>query len=471
MENHDITTVRKTWFIQSREGKLEDYYNTDLKSDILGTGAFASVVKATTKEGHQPRAIKILRKEKITDKDKFKAEIEILKRLDHPNVIKIFETFEDARNVYIVMEICKGGEVFDRILSKGRFTESEARKVFIDMIHALNYCHANGVCHRDLKPENFLYLDQSEDSHIKIIDFGLAKIFKSSDKDGEKTPMTSRVGTSYYISPEVLAGNYDESCDIWSAGVILYILLSGYPPFNGNTDLKIIEKVKKCAYSLETAEWKKVSESAKDLIKKMLCKPESRLTAAEILKHEWMLQAASANEEPLSLDYQSLKNFTNAQRLKKVALSVIASQLSEEEINELAEQFTKLDVNGDGVLTFEEMEAGLKGVDGKSRDEILRVIDTIDTDRNGTINYTEFVAAAMERSIYLRQDRLIDTFKLLDKDGNGKITAEELKEVLGNDPSFKHGIEYYKEMIKEADQNGDGTIDYGEFLDMMKKNK
>jgi len=203
----------------------------------------------------------------------------------------------------------------------------------------------------------------------------------------------------------------------------------------------------------------------------MLCKPESRLTAAEILKHEWMLQAASANEEPLSLDYQSLKNFTNAQRLKKVALSVIASQLSEEEINELAEQFTKLDVNGDGVLTFEEMEAGLKGVDGKSRDEILRVIDTIDTDRNGTINYTEFVAAAMERSIYLRQDRLIDTFKLLDKDGNGKITAEELKEVLGNDPSFKHGIEYYKEMIKEADQNGDGTIDYGEFLDMMKKNK
>jgi len=143
------------------------------------------------------------------------------------------------------MEICKGGEVFDRILSKGRFTESEARKVFIDMIHALNYCHANGVCHRDLKPENFLYLDQSEDSHIKIIDFGLAKIFKSSDKDGEKTPMTSRVGTSYYISPEVLAGNYDESCDIWSAGVILYILLSGYPPFNGNTDLKIIEKVKK----------------------------------------------------------------------------------------------------------------------------------------------------------------------------------------------------------------------------------
>jgi len=203
----------------------------------------------------------------------------------------------------------------------------------------------------------------------------------------------------------------------------------------------------------------------------MLCKPEVRLTAAEVLKHEWMLQEASANEEPLSLDYQSLKNFKNAQKLKKVALSVIASQLSEEEINELAEQFTKLDVNGDGVLTFEEMENGLRGVDGKSRDEILKVIDTIDTDRNGTINYTEFVAAAMEKNVYLRQDRLIDTFKLLDKDGNGKITAEELKEVLGNDPSFKHGIEYYEEMIKEADQNGDGTIDYSEFLDMMKKNK
>lgn len=164
-----------------------------------------------------------------------------MRNLDHPNIIKLYETFEDSRNIYLVMEICEGGELFDRIIDKGQFSETEARVIFTQMIQAINYCHSNGIAHRDLKPENFLFLTKAEDSPIKVIDFGLSKHF---DEKGGHSAMTTRAGTPYYISPEVLSGNYDESCDIWSSGVILYILLSGVPPFGGDSDPEILEAVK-----------------------------------------------------------------------------------------------------------------------------------------------------------------------------------------------------------------------------------
>jgi len=246
-------------------------------------------------------------------------------------------------------------------------------------------------------------------------------------------------------------------------------MLCGYPPFNGSTDMKIIERVKKCAYNFESPEWKGVSEQAMDLIKSLLCKPANRLKAGEVLKHPWMLQEASLEELPLNLNYQLLQNFTNAERLKKVALTVIASKMSEDEIKGLSEQFTKLDKNGDGVLTFEEMKAGLHEIKDKFGGELYKVFESIDTDKNGTINYTEFVAAAMEKSTYLKEDKLLDAFKVFDKDRNGKITAEELRDILGNDPAFQHNLEFYEGMIKEADLNGDGEIDYEEFVSLMSR--
>ena len=167
---------------------------------------------------------------------------------DHPNIIKLYEVYEDNRYIYLIMECCSGGELFDRILdrinSKNLYTEKQACHIFKQMVSAICYCHSQKICHRDLKPENLLFLNSSEDSPLKVIDFGLSKIFT---KDNHK--MTTKVGTAYYVSPEVLAGDYDEKCDVWSAGVILYILLTGEPPFNGANDNEIYKRIQAKKYN------------------------------------------------------------------------------------------------------------------------------------------------------------------------------------------------------------------------------
>jgi len=183
--------------------------------------------------------------------------------------------------------------------------------------------------------------------------------------------MTTRAGTLYYVSPEVLLGKYDELCDVWSLGVVLYVLLSGFPPFSGDNDLEIMKAVKKAEYNFDSSEWDNVSKEAKNLITKLLCKPETRYKAGEILKHPWMTAKDTSNmEKPLSLNYDNLKNFRNAAKLKKAALTYIASQLSEKEISHISKLFLQLDKNGDGVLTFEEVKEGLKELPPESAKEI-----------------------------------------------------------------------------------------------------
>jgi len=280
--------------------------------------------------------------------------------------------------------------------------------------------------------------------------------------------MSTKVGTPYYIAPEVLQGNYDESCDIWSAGVLLYILLCGYPPFYGKNDNMILASVKKGTYDFEGKEWKTVSNNAKELIKKMICAPEKRLTAEQVLQHEWM--KVSDKKDSLAINYNTLKSFVAAERLKKVALVYIATQLSGTEIQELAKLFQKLDTNGDGVLSLEEMQTGLRGLANKSKD-IEEIMKSLDTDKSGEIDYTEFIAATMETNMYLKDERLIAAFKMFDKDGDGRITADELMAVLEKEDEVKHDKSYYESMIQEADKNGDGVIDYGEFIEMMGYNK
>eukprot|EP01017_Pseudomicrothorax_dubius_P031206 TRINITY_DN395_c0_g1_i1.p1 TRINITY_DN395_c0_g1~~TRINITY_DN395_c0_g1_i1.p1 ORF type:complete len:456 (-),score=148.35 TRINITY_DN395_c0_g1_i1:194-1561(-) len=441
--------IKRQWFIQTRPGRVTDYYEyTD--RDALGAGTYGSVFKATLKGSNQVRAVKVIPKAKVKNQERFRTEIEIMKFLDHPSIIKLYETFEDEKNVYLIMEVCNGGELFDRIIAKGRFVESYARTVFKQIIRSINFCHANKISHRDLKPENFIFLSKDDESPIKLIDFGLSKFFgdptapnveeaKTTGPAGgvqrraRKSQMQTKAGTPYYIAPEVLTGNYDETCDIWSCGVILYILLCGYPPFYGDTDGQILDSVKKGSYNFEGEEWATVSEGAKDLIRKMLTKADKRPRAEEVLKHPWVTFVDERERATLpQLNFEHLKKFQSHSQLKKATLTFIASQLGEPEISHLRKLFERLDFNGDGVLTFDELKTGISKLNEKTEREIQAVLDGIDTDKNHYINYTEFLAAAIESTIYLKEDKLKQAFSIFDRDNDGKISVRDLQEVLSS---------------------------------------
>ena len=221
-------------------------------------------------------AIKSIRKS-IVKVEVLKRELEILKEVNHPNIIRLIEIHEEKKWIHIIMELCTGGSLFDRIAAntqedKGPFPEKDAAKLVRDMLSAIAYCHdVKHIVHRDLKPENFLYLTPSEDSPIKIIDFGLSR------HDTALGIMTTKVGTPYYVSPEVLNCEYTKSCDIWSIGVLAYVILCGYPPFEGFSEKEIFDRIRIGRFEFPSPEWDDISEDAKDFIKSILKKnPKER---------------------------------------------------------------------------------------------------------------------------------------------------------------------------------------------------
>lgn len=211
-------------------------------------------------------------------------ETSIMIQLDHANIVKLFEVFKDEQSFYLVSEFCDGGELFEKIRHINCLSESVVAQYMQQILSAIMYCHSNGIVHRDLKPENILFDSNKDNPTLKIIDFGCsAKL----NRNGEK--LNRRIGTPFYVAPEVLAANYNEKCDIWSIGVILYILLCGYPPFSGKNELDVLQKVKKGIYKFDTDDWVKVSIQAKDLIRRMLMyDPEERISALEAYNHPWI---------------------------------------------------------------------------------------------------------------------------------------------------------------------------------------
>uniref|UniRef100_A0A1J3FI39 non-specific serine/threonine protein kinase n=1 Tax=Noccaea caerulescens TaxID=107243 RepID=A0A1J3FI39_NOCCA len=443
---------------------IRDLYTLSRK---LGQGQFGTTYLCTEIATGVDYACKSISKRKLISKEDVedvRREIQIMHHLaGHGNIVTIKGAYEDSLYVHIVMELCAGGELFDRIIQRGHYSERKAAELTKIIVGVVEACHSLGVMHRDLKPENFLLVNKDDDFSLKAIDFGLSVFFKPGQI------FTDVVGSPYYVAPEVLLKRYGPEADVWTAGVILYILLSGVPPFWAETQQGIFDAVLKGYIDFESDPWPVISDSAKDLIRRMLSsKPAERLTAHEVLRHPWICENGVAPDRPLDPAVLSrLKQFSAMNKLKKMALKVIAESLSEEEIAGLREMFQAMDTDNSGAITFDELKAGLRKYGSTLKDtEIHDLMDAADVDNSGTIDYSEFIAATIHLNKLEREEHLVAAFQYFDKDGSGYITIDELQQAC-----VEHSMTdvFLEDIIKEVDQNNDGKIDYGEFVEMMQK--
>lgn len=434
----------------------------------LGRGEFGVTYLAIDVETGEKFACKSISKKKLKtdiDIEDVRREVEIMKSLPkHVNIVSIKDTYEDDNAVHIVMELCEGGELFDRIVAKGHYTERAAAVVMRTIVEVVQACHRHGVIHRDLKPENFLLANKKEASPLKAIDFGLSIFFKPGQRFSEI------VGSPYYMAPEVLKRNYGPEIDVWSAGVILYILLCGVPPFWAETEQGVAQAIIRSVVDFKRDPWPKVSDSAKDLVKKMLDPdPKKRLTAEQVLEHPWLQNASGAPNVSLGETVKArLKQFSVMNKLKKRALRVIADHLSDEEVNGLKEAFEIMDINKRGKIDLGEFRTGLQKLGHPmAEDDLLVLMEVADVDGDGALNYGEFVAVAVHLRKMGIEEHLHKAFTFFDRNQSGFIEIEELRDALSDDDGSKNE-EVINAIMHDVDTDKDGCISYEEFAAMMK---
>ncbi|KAH7512471.1 calcium-dependent protein kinase 32 [Ziziphus jujuba] len=435
----------------------------------LGRGEFGITYLCTDKGTGDKFACKSISKKKLrtaVDIDDVRREVEIMKHMPkHPNIVSLKDTYEDENAVHLVMELCEGGELFDRIVARGHYTERAAAAVTKTIVEVVQVCHKNGVMHRDLKPENFLFGNKKETAPLKAIDFGLSVFFKPGER------FTEIVGSPYYMAPEVLKRNYGPEVDVWSAGVILYILLCGVPPFWAETEQGVAQAIIRSVVDFKRDPWPKVSDNAKDLVKKMLDPdPKRRLTAQEVLDHPWLQNAKKAPNVSLGETVKArLKQFSVMNKLKKKALKVIAEHLSVEEVAGIKEGFKLMDTNNNGKINLEELRIGLHKLGHQIPESDARILmEAGDVDKDGHLDYGEFVAISMHlRKMGNDDEHLHKAFEFLDQNKTGYIEIEELRHALA-DEIYDNGEEVINAIMHDVDTDKDGRISYEEFSAMMK---
>jgi calcium-dependent protein kinase len=473
-----VVNIEKENLINQAYGSYDKHYATI--GAPLGEGSYGQVFRAKHLKSSQIRAMKVIKKHNKNDDQEIINEINILKTIDHPKVVKIFEFFLSDKEYYLITEMCSEGELFTDITQRHAdepYKEDAAAFLIHQIFSALFYCHSKNIVHRDLKPENIMIEKREKnDFHmIKLIDFGTAKIF-------EKNKVEKRIiGSSYYIAPEVLWGSYNEKCDLWSCGVILYILLSGVPPFAGKDEDEIFEKIKIGKFDLFSGVWKNTSKEAKDLIKSLLTKnTKVRLSAEQALNNIWFLkfktkeQANMLKPEKIQTCLKNIKNYQGGYILQQAALAYLVHNNTHlPEVQDAYRLFNLIDENNDGQITKEEFYNGLKKfhtVDEKTLQEDVDIIfSSIDADNNGFIEYEEFVRAAIDKNKFLGDDVLQLAFRFFDKDGSGEITISEIKNFFFKNEKHEREEDVLKMIVGEVDDNGDGSISFEEFKTMMRK--
>ncbi|KAF3658885.1 Calcium-dependent protein kinase 7 [Capsicum annuum] len=448
-----------------KKENIEERYLVDRE---LGRGEFGITYLCIDRSRKELLACKSISKRKLrtaVDVEDVRREVAIMKHLpQNSSIVSFREACEDENAVHLVMELCEGGELFDRIVARGHYTERAAANVVRTIVEVVQLCHKHGVIHRDLKPENFLFANKKENSPLKAIDFGLSIFFKPGEKFSEI------VGSPYYMAPEVLKRNYGPEIDIWSAGVILYILLCGVPPFWAESEQGVAQAILRGAIDFKREPWPSISEGAKDLVRQMLePDPKLRLTAKQVLEHPWLQNAKKAPNVPLGDVVKSrLKQFSLMNRFKRKALRVIADFLSSEEVEDLKEMFNKIDTDNDGVVSVEELKAGLQKLNSQlAESEVQMLIEAIDTNGKGTLDYGEFIAVSLHLQRMANDEHLHKAFSYFDKDGNGYIEPDELRDALMED-GVDDCTNVANDIFQEVDTDKDGRISFEEFAAMMK---
>lgn len=490
--------------------KLSDDYEV---ADVLGRGGFSIVRRGVSKsEGKTQVAIKTLRRlgpamngmqqgskgglpmwKQVSISDALLTnEILVMRRIvenvaPHPNVIGLHDVYEDAHGVHLILELCSGGELFDRIVGRDRYSEFDAAAVIRQIAKGLEALHKANIIHRDLKPENCLFSDKNEDSTLKIMDFGLSSVEDFSD------PIVTLFGSIDYVSPEALSRqDVSAASDMWSVGVILYILLSGCPPFHAPTNREKQQRILQGEFSFQDHTWKTISSSAKELISRLLSvEPYKRPTASDLLGHPWVIGDCAKQDLMDAEVVSKLQKFNARRKLRAAAIaSVLSSKvalrtkrlrnllgrhdLSSEELDNLRAHFARICADGENA-TLAEFEQVLKAMKLESLVPLApRVFDLFDNNRDGTVDMREILCGLSSLRNSRGDDALRLCFQMYDADRSGCISKDELasmlralpEECLPGDITEPGKLD---EVFDEMDANGDGKVSFDEFKAAMQK--
>ena len=441
----------------------------------LGDGAYGTVYLATNLMTKQKVAMKKIDKVKDNEIDdmEIKNEIDILRKLDHPNIVKIIEFYSASKAYYIITDYCSCGELYNQI--KFQYNEYQLSVLFYQVFSGLYYLHSKNIVHRDLKLENILISEMEPDKKtnkkyfwIKIIDFGTAKIFEKNKN--EKTV----IGSSYYIAPEVLQKNYNEKCDTWSAGVILYMLIVGRAPFDGKNDDEIIDNIKKGKFNDKHKKLLNASSEVQDLVKNLLkVNVKKRFSASDALKHPWFKKFNAKaiyfniDKEQIIIYLNRLRKYQINSKFQQMVLAFITHNIPDsKETKDSLKIFRMFDTDDDGKLTMDELYKGLINYFDENiiKNEINDIFLLLDGGNRGFIEYEEFLRATIDQKTLLSEENLVYAFNFFDKGNKGKLSVDKIKKFFVDD---KVSEDVFKSIFNEIDSNEDGEIDFGEFKDMM----
>mmetsp|Transcript_73771 Transcript_73771/g.171087 ORF Transcript_73771/g.171087 Transcript_73771/m.171087 type:complete len:619 (-) Transcript_73771:108-1964(-) len=386
-------------------------------------------------------------------------EVEIFLQMDHPHVCTLYDVYEGENSLQLVMECLEGGELHERVHECRMFSERQAADAAYQMLLAINYLHNRGIVHRDLKLENFLY-DAKGSDHLKLIDFGLGRIWDPNRK------MKAQLGTLAYLAPEVFLKSYTNKCDLWSLGVIVWVLLVGYLPFELYADQeRTVLDILNRDVKVDKAKWRRVSASATDFVYKLLeVNPNKRLSASEALRHPWIeTRKTSASSSVDQGVVDSLCQFASASRFRRACMQVMAWSLTKEERAQVEHAFIEMDRSKTGSIRLHELKHILEENFHIDSEEARKIFEALDSTNKEEVFYSEFLAAMMCSRIQIHEDLVLQAFRRLDKDNSGAVSVADLRSVLGD---CFDGQEIDR-LVEDAQLMTNGTIEFSAFMEYL----